>query len=49
MVKLDKDIRIFDKVEHADFDFSLMLFMEEFFAVRRKNSAQIARSFSKIT
>lgn len=28
MVKLDKDIRIFDKVECADFDFSLMLFME---------------------
>ena len=49
MVKLDKDIRIFDKVECADFDFSLMLFLEEFFAVRRKNSNQISRLFSKIT
>ncbi len=49
MVKLEKDIRIFDKVECADFDFSLMLFMEEFFAVRRKMSAQISRSFSKAT
>lgn len=49
MVKLDKEMRIFDKVEHADFDFALNLFMEEYFAVRRKMTAQISRSFSRVS
>ncbi len=42
-------MRIFDKVEHADFDFALNLFMEEFFAVRKKMTAQISRSFSRVS
>lgn len=47
-VRLEKDLRIFDKIEHADFDYSMMLFMEEYYSVRRKMTNQITRSFSKI-
>ena len=47
-VRLEKDIRIFDKVECADFDYALMLFMEEYYSVRRKLTNQITKLFSKM-
>ena len=47
-VRLEKDIRIFDKVECADFDYSMMMFMEEYYSVRRKMTSQISRFFTKI-
>ena len=47
-VRLEKDIRIFDKVECADFDYALMLFMEEYYSFRRKLTNQITKLFSKM-
>lgn len=46
-VKLDKDLRVFEKVEYCDFDFALFLFLDEYFAVKKKCSAVINRAFSK--
>ena len=47
-VKLDKDLRIYEKVEHADFDFALLLFIDEYFASRKKISNTLGKAFQRL-
>lgn len=49
MARLDKDNRVFEKIEHVDLDYALFLFIEEYFSARRKMSSQLGRLFSKAT
>lgn len=45
--KLEKNIRIFNKVEHCDLDFSIQAILDEYFAIKKKNFALISKAFSK--
>ena len=47
-VKFEKDLRIFDKVECADFDFAIQLFMDEYFISRKKISSSLGKSFIRL-
>lgn len=47
-VKLDKDVRIYEKTEHADFDFALLLFIDEYFASRKRISNTLGRAFQRL-
>lgn len=46
--KVEKDIRIFDRVECTDFDHVILLFLEEYFASRKRISSALGKSFSKL-
>lgn len=47
--KLEKTVRLRDKKEYADYDFAFQLFMDEYFAGRRRNLSAISKAFSKLS
>jgi|JI6StandDraft_1071083.scaffolds.fasta_scaffold02311_7 hypothetical protein len=46
--KLEKSIRLKDKKEYADYDFAFQLFIDEYFAGRKRNLSAISKAFSKL-
>jgi len=47
--KLEKTVRLRDKKEYAEYDFAFQLFMDEYFAGRKRNLSTISKTFSKMS
>jgi hypothetical protein len=47
--KLEKTIKIKDKKEFIDYDFTFQLFMDEYFATRKRNLSLISKIFSRMS
>jgi hypothetical protein len=44
---LDKDFRVFDKVEYCDFDWAIALMLDEYLASKKRISNTLNRAFAK--
>lgn len=47
LAKLDKDLRVFDKVEYCDFDWAMALMLDEYLASKKRITGTLNRAFSK--
>lgn len=47
LAKLDKDLRVFDKVEYCDFDWAMALMLDEYLASKKRITGTLNRAFSR--
>lgn len=47
LAKLDKSSRSFNRIDYCDFDYALLLFIDEYFVVKKKICNILNKAFSK--